>query len=191
MERSDEELMLEHQQGVKGAIDVIFIRYQRQILNFSLRMLGNRADAEDVAADVFLGIISGKSAYTPKPDAKFSTWLYTVARNSCFSKIRSRKNQFSLFSKVSDPADEAQWDIPDTNTPADELHRKEVALQIKKAVQELPLAQREVFILREYQDFSYEDIVQATGQTLANVKVLIFRAREELRKSLSGLLREA
>lgn len=191
MEKSDEDLMLEHQQDIKGAIDVIFLRYQKPILNFSLRLLGNRADAEDVAAEVFLGIVSGKSAYVPKPEAKFSTWLYTLARNSCFSKIRRRKNRLSLFSKVSASGEEEQWEIPDTKTPADELHKKEVAHQIKKAVQDLPLTQREAFILREYHGFSYEEIVQATGQSLANVKVLIFRAREELRKSLSYLLREA
>ena len=191
MEKTDEELMVEYQRGSRGAIEVIFLRYQKLILNFSLRFLGNRADAEDVTSEVFLGIVSGKSGYIPQSAAKFSTWLYTVARNACLSKIRRRKNVFSLFSKMPASGEEEEWDVPDTNTPADELHKKEVEHQVKKAVQQLSLPQREVFVLREFHGLSYDDIAQSTGHSLANVKVLLFRAREELRKKLGALLREA
>ena len=190
MEKSDEELMVEYQQGVREAIEVIFLRYQKSILNFSLRILGNRADAEDVTADVFLGLINGKSHYVPEPQAKFSTWLYTIARNLCFSKIRRHKNVVSLFSKKSSFEEVGEWDVLDSTTPADELHKKEMALKIKNEVQQLPLSQKEVFVLREFHGLSYDDIARVTGHSLANVKVLIFRAREELRKNLSSLLKE-
>src|SRR5262245_57713024 len=92
MDRTDEELILDYKQGEKAAMETIFMRYQRPILNFALRFMGNRADAEDVASEVFIGLLQNKEAYAPRIGAKFSTWLYTVARNSCLSKIRKRRD---------------------------------------------------------------------------------------------------
>ena len=112
MEQRDEELMMEYRTGGEPeAIKVIFFRYRSRILNFCLRMLGNRADAEDVTGEVFLTLFSKKYAYDP--EAKFSTWLYTVARNSCITRIRKRKNLVSVwFSSRGSSACE-QWDVED------------------------------------------------------------------------------
>ena len=84
MARHDEELIIEYQQGSEEAFEMLFQRYKKPILNFALRILGNRADAEDITADVFLIRFTKKNLY--KPDAKFSTWLFTVARNACITK---------------------------------------------------------------------------------------------------------
>ncbi len=188
MEQSDEELMAAYQRGEEEAMDTIFNRYQKRIFNFALRILGQRADAEDAVADVFLNLIRSAASY--RPGAKFSTWLYTVARNACFSRLRKRKNIFSLsFSRGLGETD-AEWDVPDPATAGDELHEKELGEHIKSAVGKLQVIQKEVLILREYHDLSYEEIANITGQSLSNVKVLIFRAREELRKTLGFLLKE-
>ncbi len=191
MDKSDEQLILEYQQGAQKAMEVIFLRYQKPIFNFALRLIGNRADAQDVSAEVFMILVEKSSCYTPEPRAKFSTWLYTVARNSCLSKLRRRKISFSFFQRpTSIEQDPLPIEVPDHKTPATALHNKELAQGIRQAVEQLPLPQREAFILREFQDLSYEEIVLVTGNSLANVKILIFRAREALRQNLGYLLEE-
>lgn len=188
MERSDEELMKAYQEGEEEAMGEIFRRYQKKIFNFALRFLSGRADAEDATADVFLNLMKTGNAW--RPDAKFSTWLYTVARNACLSRLRKHWNLFSLsFSKGSGES-EAEWDVPDPVEAGDELHQKELSEHIKSAVAGLPVNQKEVLILREYQDLSYDEIAKITGESLSNVKVLIYRAREHLREALGFLLRE-
>jgi len=187
MEQSDEELMKAYQEGEEEAMSVIFRRYQKKIFNFALRFLGHRADAEDATADVFLSLMKSGTSY--QPEAKFSTWLYTIARNACISRLRRRKNIFSLsFKKASE--ENSEWEIPDIKTPDEEAHQKDVAMQIKNAIQNLPVSQKETLILRGYHALSYEEISKITGHTLENVKVLIFRAREQLRQDLGSLLQE-
>lgn len=188
MERSDEELMKAYQEGDEEAMGTIFGRYQGKIFNFALRLLGQRADAEDATADVFLNLVKAGTSW--HPDAKFSTWLYTVARNACLSKLRKRGNVFLLSLSKELGETEMQKDLPDSVSARDELHQKELGEHIKDAVGSLPVSQKEALILREYHDLSYEEIANITGQSLSNVKVLIYRAREELRQTLGFLLRE-
>ncbi len=188
MEKSDEELMKAYQEGDEEAMSEIFGRYQKRIFNFALRFLASRADAEDATADVFLNLMKTGTGFNPV--AKFSTWLYTIARNACFSKLRKRRNVFSLSFSKGPGESETDWDIPDPSPEGEELHQKELDGHIKSAVAQLPVSQREVMILREYHDLSYAEIAKITGESLSNVKVLIFRAREQLRQSLSFLLKE-
>lgn len=187
MDRSDEDLMQAYQEGDEEAMAVIFRRYQKRIFNFAFRLLGHRADAEDATADVFLNLLNSGASY--QPGAKFSTWLYTVARNACISRMRKQKNIFSLsFRKTSE--EEGEWEVPDMKTPDEALHQKDVADQLKNAIQKLPVSQKETLILRGYHGLSYDEISKITGHTLENVKVLIFRAREQLRQDLGLLLKE-
>ncbi|HCI44776.1 MAG TPA: hypothetical protein DE315_04500, partial [Candidatus Omnitrophica bacterium] len=96
MEQPDEEVLRDYLTGNdEKAAEMIFLRYKTRLLNFCLRMLGNRADAEDVTAEVFLALFARRYAFNPA--AKFSTWLYTVARNQCISQIRKRKNLVSVW----------------------------------------------------------------------------------------------
>jgi RNA polymerase sigma-70 factor (ECF subfamily) len=183
-DRPDEELIADYLQGRAEAFEMLFRRYKKSILNFALRFLGNRADAEDVTADVFVTLYSKR--YTPQPQAKFSTWLFTVARNACISQIRKRRRFLPMWFTQGESGELEQWEIPDArNLPSDDLDRKETAIQIRQAVTQLPEAQREAVILREYHEMSYQDIAQVMGCSLERVKILIFRGRERLRQELS------
>jgi RNA polymerase sigma-70 factor (ECF subfamily) len=190
MEQRDEEIMMEYQvTGEPEAVKAIFFRYKTRILNFCLRMLGNRADAEDVTGDVFLTLFSRKYAYDPK--AKFSTWLYTVARNGCISRIRKRKNLVSVWfsSRGSDTYD--QWEMEDTrDLAAEQLAKREAASRVKRAIRQLPYEQREAIILREYHRLHYDEISQILNCSLGKVKILIFRGRENLREELKSFIEE-
>ncbi|MDP2654205.1 MAG: sigma-70 family RNA polymerase sigma factor [Candidatus Omnitrophota bacterium] len=188
MEQRDEELIADYQQGNPKALEMLYERYKEPILNFALRILGNRADAEDVTADVFGVLIVRRDAYQPK--AKFSTWLYTVTRNACISKIRKHKNVFSLwFQGQNGEYDEIP--VPDKQPSVSmRLADQETGEQIRKAIEKLPDSQKEALILREYHGMSYDEISQVLGCSLENVKILIFRGRERLRRELTSFLTE-
>ena len=189
MDKPDHELMQEYADGNQQAIEMIFERYKSKILNFCVRILGNRADAEDVTGDVFLKLFANKYTYDPR--AKFSTWLFTIARNDCISRIRKRKNLVSIWfgNKNSEQAD--QWDIPDeSHMPDHTAKQKETQTFVRRAIQQLPLEQREAIVLREYHKMNYEDISKVLNCSLEKVKVLIFRGREKLRVELASFVKE-
>lgn len=188
MDRTDDEIIKEIQSGNKEAAIELFDKYKSRILNFSLRILGSRADAEDVTGEVFLALLSGK--YTFDPKAKFSTWLFTVARNSCISQIRKRKRVSGMWTSNNN-GEVREIQIEDSNENSREtLEKKEAKDIVKEAIHSLPLDQKEVIILREYEKLSYDEISQTLEYSLEKVKVLIFRARENLRVQLSSFLNE-
>jgi len=189
-EPTDEQLMDDFQHGDQEGIKMIFYRYNAQILNFCLRMLGNRADAEDTTGEVFLALFSRQ--YQSRPEAKFSTWLFTIARNCCIDRIRKRSRNVSLWFSNKGDTGSSQYDVADEENISDtSLENKEAAKMVKAAIGRLPLAQREALVLREYHCLSYAEIARVLGCSLDNTKVLIYRAREQLRKELASFMKEA
>lgn len=189
MEQTDEDIMLDYQSGNREAISMIFHRYKNRILNFCIRILGNRADAEDTTHDVFVALMG--SPYKQHSNAKFSTWLFTIARNRCIDKIRKTKKVFSLTFTNKDRSTDEQWDVPDQNdSSAVNLEKKERALVVQQAISRLAYQQREAIVLREYHQFSYDEIAKILNCSLDNVKILIFRAREKLRVELASYIQE-
>jgi len=188
-EQTDKQLMAEFLQGKKEAFVALFQRYKQKVLNFALRLLGNRADAEDVTSDVFVTVL--KKKYRIDPNAKFATWLFTITRNFCISKIRKRNRTVSMWFQSKETEEDAEWEIPDENPlPDEEARKREEIKMVKKGIQNLPLPQKEALILREYHNFSYEEIAKIMNCSLEQVKILIYRGRERLRTELSPLLRE-
>ena len=168
---------------------MLFQEYKIRILNFCFRMLGNRADAEEVTGDVFLALAHSSQSYDP--GRKFSTWLYTIARNKCVSQLRKRKKFVFFWSSSRENGPDHERDIPCSNDQPDEsLSRKEVSEHVRQAIASLSYEQREAIVLRQYHDFSYVQISQILGCTLEKVKILIFRAKESLRIELSSFILE-
>lgn len=183
MDQTDEELVESYYQGNEEALEVLFIRYKMPVFNFSLRILNGRADAEDVTGEVFLSLFAKK--YTQKSGAKFSTWLFTVARNACFTQMRKRKKWTSMWFTKNDSGQCEEWQIADAaDLPNESLVKREEALKVKKAIDELPELQKEALVLREYHDMKYGQISEILDCSLEQVKINIFRARERLRVAL-------
>ena len=167
---------------------ILFERYKNPILNFCLRILGNRADAEDTTSEVFLSLFAKQ--YTYHPNAKFSTWLSTIARNCCISRIRTKNNLVSIWFKKEDGSVD-EWDIEDSSELSRaSLENKEMAKRVRVSISKLPLEQKEAIVLREYQGLHYEQIAQVLNCSLEKTKILIFRAREQLRDDLSSFVKE-
>jgi len=189
MVKTDETLIIEYYSGNTEAFEEIFQRYKKRILNFSLRLLNNLADAEDVVGELFFILMKKKNSYSPK--GKFSTWLYTIAYNRCIDKIRRRRKLvFPWYRKKENDAYE-EIEIADTAPLASEnVEKKETAELVKKAIDTLPQKYKEVIIMREYQDLHYDEIAKILGWSASKVKVMIFRARKMLKKELLPILKE-
>ncbi|MCA9407845.1 MAG: RNA polymerase sigma factor [Candidatus Omnitrophica bacterium] len=189
MTQNDEQIMLEFQSGREEVVKVLYQRYKMRVFNFTLRYLGNRADAEDVTADVFLSLFAKKYTYNPK--AKFSTWLFTITRNRCIDQLRKCGKFVSTNLKNKDLDSSGEWDFPDLEKVAHEaLVIKEEREYVKEAIERLAPESREAIVLRQYHSLSYQEISEILGCSLEKVKVLIFRAREQLRVDLKSLIKE-
>ncbi len=182
---SDKELIEQFYQGNQKAFEELFLRYKLKIFNFSLRVCGNRSDSEDVVNEVFMQIFRRK--YRMVKDIKFSTWLFTITRNFCISRIRKRFWLVS-FGFVKDDQEKEYDPMDNKPNPADELEKKEEKEFIRKAILKLPLNQRQALVLRQYQELRYEEIATIMDCSLENIKILIYRARESLKKILEPLL---
>jgi RNA polymerase sigma-70 factor (ECF subfamily) len=187
-QESDIALMQRSGQGDLAAFQVLVERHQHAVIGTAAKMLGNPAEAEDIAQMVFLR--AWKSASRYQPDAKFTTWLMTITRNLVFNEGR-RKKRARL--EPLEPADEFGQpirQIPDTTQmPADkEAIRQEVQSAIDQAIASLPEKPRVALILRRYENMPYEEIAKVLKTSVPSVKSLLFRARVTLKEQLKEFL---
>ena len=173
----DARLMVSFQQGNVRDFELLMQRRYRSVLNLAYRFLGDATAAEDVAQDVFLQLF--RSAATYRPKASFTTWLYTITRNACYSELRRRGRKPLLFDE------QAAGDPPAPDTP-DSLEQAELQRAVKSAIASLPQGQRMAVILRRYEQLSYEQIAEVMGATESAVKSLLHRSRETLKEKLKG-----
>lgn len=179
MEDEDAELMLQFKEGDDSVFKKIFEKYKRPLLNVIYRFIGTRSEAEDIAQEVFLKVYNARHSY--EATAKFSTYIYKIARNLCFNWNRHKQiiQIFPLDSSFSP----ASSDYADTS-----LEKDETVEQVLSALKSLPEKQRLAIILREYEKRSYEEIAGVIDCSVSAVKSIIFRARENLRHLLSKYL---
>ncbi len=173
-------------QGDEPAYGLLVQRYKDDLTNFAQRFLGDRDDAEDVVQETFVRVWRKRDSYTPP--SRFSTWIYTIASN--LAKTRLRRLSLWRFVRLGSPrADGPEYDLPDDGAgpdgAAESMLREE---RIQEALKSLPVRYREVIVLRDIQQLSYEEIVAITGSAMGTVKSRINRARAVLRDSLRDLI---
>ena len=169
--------------------DAIVTQYQKKIFNVIYRFLGDYEDAVDLTQETFISAFRHYDRF--RGDAKVFTWLYQIARNLCINRVRQRERQRSLRIESLDQRRENNEDEGMTREIADLsqaphtlLERKELQQRLTAAIEALPPDYKEVVLLREYHNLSYNEIVEATGLTLENVKTRLSRARAMLRRKL-------
>jgi RNA polymerase sigma-70 factor (ECF subfamily) len=182
-------LMLRVKVGDMEAFAELVERHQQRVVATVARMLGDDAEAEDVAQQVFVRVWRSAARY--EPTAKFTTWLFTILRNLVFNELRRRHRHPTV--SLDQPRDE---DDP-RPTETEDYHAKppsttvldaEMMDAIQKAIDELPEAQRMAIILRRYEETPYEEIAEILQLSVPAVKSLLFRARTELREKLRKYL---
>lgn len=189
-DRTDEELMAAYKGGEVGAYRVLVERHHAPVYRFCLRALRNPELAADGAQEIFLRVV--KHAPTWERKAKFTTWLYTMARNWCIDearKARFRKTE-SLNEKVGKDGDgsEERLDRVESTVPQQDRLADNTRLRkaIDDAVAELPDEQREVFLLREMSGLQFKDIADLTGVGENTVKSRMRYALQALQKRLQA-----
>ena len=182
---TDEQLMSLFQGGDENAYIVLVNRYKDKLINFIFHYLKDSESAEDVVQETMIKLYQKKHYY--KEIAKFSTWLYTIAKNLANTELRKRKNRkttlLSQFSK-----DDKTYEIPSEDLEIGQEVQTDVVNEIiMDAVNQLSEKFKTVIILRDIQEISYEEISEIIGVPIGTVKSRINRARLQLQVELKHL----
>ncbi len=184
MEDTDIALMARIKKGDEKAFELLLARHQRSVYNLALRFLNNSDDAVDITQDVFIRIYRASQTYTP--DAKFTTWLYTIVKNLCFNVLRARKS-----AEIVSMHNEFMPELPAKEEhPAERIARQETREIVIRAINCLPENMKMAVILSKYHGLPYDEIAAIMGCTVTAVKLRIYRAKNILAKELSGLKQE-
>lgn len=177
VEDPDGELVARVANGDRTAARAIMARHLPKILNLGRRMLGDAAEAEDVAQDVFIRVWTHAARWQPGK-AKFETWLHRVAMNLCYDRLRKRPA-----SNIDDMPEMAD----DAPNPAVRLFEMQLAGAVNAALQQLPDRQREAVVLCHYQGLTNIDAADIMGVSVEAMESLLSRARRALKKTLKPL----
>jgi RNA polymerase sigma-70 factor, ECF subfamily len=184
---SDESLMLRYRDGDVRAFELLVTRHRKALFNFILRFVRDTAAAEDVTQETFLRLVKGADAY--ERQAKFTTWLYTIARNLCVDAARRGKHRkaASLDAPLGDEDGSVSLLdlVPDSGAGVDrQAQSRELAVRLRQAIESLPDEQREIFLLREVADLQFNEIANVVGCPENTVKSRMRYALEKLREAL-------
>jgi RNA polymerase sigma-70 factor, ECF subfamily len=192
-DRSDEELMMACKEDHGEALEEIYKRYYRKIHSYVCRNYMRREQAEDITQETFLRVYRGRKNY--QPTAKFSVWLYRIARNLCIDESRrywnrnvSRESETTLNENQLSPIESLADGDPDVRKKLDEENDMSA---IKEAVAQLSPDQKEVIVLNKFQGLSYQEIGEIIGSNTESVKQKAYRAHLRLRDILAPLMKEA
>lgn len=176
-------IMSEVARGKVEAFRGLFDLHHRGVMNLAYRFTGNREDAEEITQNVFIKVFKAAGKYIPK--AKFTTWLYTIARNECISFHRKRSRSTRPLEISLDSGEGGR--IPESveDLPSKELQRKQRRAEILQALSSLPPNQKLALELQRFQGLSYAEIADVLGRSISAVESLLFRARKTLMKTFS------
>lgn len=186
----DGTLVSEYLSGQSRAFDAIVDRYQTRLLNFIYRTVGDRERAEDLVQEVFIRVHRHLARFDRSK--KFSTWIYTIASNLAKNELRNRsRNPLVLFQAITQgwEDEERPLEFEDTSSRPDDLFRKRhVRSLVENTVAQLPEHHRQVFVLRELEGRSYEEIAEITHCNLGTVKSRLNRARSSFAEIIEPAL---
>ena len=162
--------------GDDEAFRTLYDLYERPLYLYILRLLNSEQDAQDAFQDVWIRMyrLRGERASV----SKFSGLLFTIARNLSMNALRTRKQMPDMLEDTSDELDAMLRTHPVEDSDLRDL--------FERALAQLPVVQRDAFILREYNGYAYQEIAEITGDSMVTVKTRAFRARERLRKIIAA-----
>lgn len=189
---SDEELLRAYRGGDSQAFKVLFQRYRGPLFNFLLRRVGDRGRAEELYQETWTKVIERSSAF--RGESKFSTWLYTIARNACIDHQRKMKfrGHASLDQTQRGANNPTVERVANPGLAPDQLALGHALRErIRIAVEELPEEQREVFLLRQLQGLGFKEVAEVVGAPVNTVKSRMRYALERLQLGLDDLREQA
>ena len=186
----DAALMLRVKRGDRAAFAELVGKFRQPLFNFIFRTLRDETETEDVAQAAFLQVWKSRARY--ERTAKFSTWLFTIARNLCLNELRrrSRHPAESIEETHAEHEDQPQRQYEDKKVflPTETALHGELARKIEEALSALPEQQRTAILLCRQDELSYEEIAEILGCSLSATKSIIYRGRETLKEKLKRYL---
>ena len=194
VKREEEQLLVDRcRQGDRDSFAQLMKLHEKQIYNFTYRMLGSEEEAEDLTQDIFVAAFRGIRRF--RGEAKFSTWLYRIALNQTRNRIKylSRRNFFAKQSRRAQYREESPWENPEfladsAPTPEQLTLTKRMAAQVQECLDQIPPQARQILLLRDVQGFSYEELSEMLSLNPGTVKSRLHRARSALQKCLGDKL---
>jgi RNA polymerase sigma-70 factor (ECF subfamily) len=186
----DSGVVARYLEGDRTAFAELVERYQTRLLNFIYRTTGDRERAEDLVQETFIRVY--RHLHRFDQSKKFSTWIYTISSNLAKNELRNRsRNPLVLFQALRRNGDSDQrpleWE-DNTYRPDDLFRKRHLRRTVEAAVAELPEHHRAVFVLREVEGKTYEEIAEITGCNLGTVKSRLNRARNRFAQIIAPLL---
>jgi RNA polymerase sigma-70 factor (ECF subfamily) len=180
----DESLVAQAKQNDYQAFEELVKRYEGRIYGHTLRLLGNREDAEDVLQETFLNVFRALGNF--RGDSTFSTWIYRIATNNALMRLRKLSHGEREFDDELPPPESMKRQALASHIldPKDALLEKEMLEELDKAIERLPEKYRTIFLLRDVEEFSTDKAAQVLGISEAAVKSRLHRARLFIRESL-------
>jgi RNA polymerase sigma-70 factor (ECF subfamily) len=173
----DAALLARLRAGEARAFEELVIAHQHRVFGVALRMLGSRAEAEDIAQEAFLRAHGAVADF--RGDARLSTWLYAIVSRLCLNRLASAERRLARH------GDEVLVRLPGHEAdPAASLERREMESALHRAIAELPEERRIVVVLRDLEGLSYDEIAAALALEPGTVRSRLHRGRAELRERL-------
>lgn len=186
---TDEELVDAFQGGDLAAFDVLVCRWDRKIQAAIFRIMGTEEEARDLCQETFLRAYRALGGF--KGEARFSSWLYQIALNLC--RDRMRRNKGRTLVSLDELEEAGNGLLQKGPTPLELVEAGDMSRAVASAVAALPAEQREVIVLKEYQDLTFVEIADVLGVPLSTVKTRLYRGLGQLRHRLErqGITRAA
>ncbi|HXC33557.1 MAG TPA: sigma-70 family RNA polymerase sigma factor [Verrucomicrobiae bacterium] len=176
------------QQGDAGAFEQIYRLHSRRVYALCLRMVGNTAEAEDLAQDAFLQLF--RKIGTFRGESAFSTWLHRLAVNVVLMKLRKKTLPETSLEESTDPEDESSGPRREIGAPDLLLSGSIDRVHLERAIEQLPPGYRQVFVLHDVQGFEHNEIASLMECSIGNSKSQLHKARMRLRELLQETLRD-
>ena len=183
---SDKDLVQRAKEGHLSAFDELVVKYRKNVYALAFRMTRNHSDADDMAQETFMRAYQALNRY--KPEFEFRTWLFRIAVNATINHLKGKGRRVELPLEHKEGVDVAASGA--LYNPGSEIERKELSQTVEVAIQHLPLKLRSVFLLRTFEDLSYEDIARVLNISKGTVMSRLSRAREKLRIMLREYVEE-
>lgn len=167
----DKNLVQAFQEGDEFAFVSLYNRYREGVYSYCVKMLFDRELAADVLQETFLRVYENRHRLMKSESIR--SWIFTIARNQCLNQIRKSKRTVRL-------TDEMTVAAPQSMSPVTQMEKSEQIALINLYLKDLKFEYREVIVLREYQNLSYEEIAAVSRSTMSAVKSRLFKARRRL-----------
>jgi RNA polymerase sigma-70 factor (ECF subfamily) len=184
MQVGEDQLVTRCRAGDLDAFSQVYDRYERQVFRYAFHILGHRDDADDIKQETFVKAYQAIGSF--RSESSLQTWLLKICGNLCRDKIKSWDRRKVTYDSTL--RDDILGSSSAEDGPQAIVERKEMTEIIFKALRGMPAAQREIIVLHEIEDLSYEEIAAVVGCSRTSIKLRLFRARRSLKDRVASLL---